>query len=514
MQSEQLSKEAKVELRFHSHYNPVREAERFVQTCIGSKKPGIVIVMGPGKNYIQAAIANMLPQTSIYSLQPSSIFSDTDGKDGSSWNPESPFSLRQFLRAALLNDRAAAGVAILEWEPVMAAFPETSARIRNELTRSLATSASDRATVSYWARKWLRNSLNFSLNIKTSSLLNFQESPILLAAAGPGLNDAIPAIKRNIGKASIWALASAVPALLFAGIKPELILATDPGFWNSVHLRHGLGMGIPYAIPPSVCAPWSSFPEATAIAPLDTGLLFENLVLAKTGALFTKALAFGTAAGTALSLALNTTTGPVILFGLDFASQGIISHAKPYAFDVLPMVHENRLSSMHSIRYGESIERYPEKNGDWRYSRAFSAYAQEISISEKDRSRVVRVTHSPIETSGLPGSGIAEMEELVLPHKKPLPIINMSIKMHTDRKACPGELLQSLSDMARLDIENSLEGKKCPAYDTTLVLKALCPGESARFLAKLARGEAEPEDARYTVEILEKNIASWKKDFN
>ncbi len=500
--------------RFHSRYNPAREAERFVQACIGSKRPGIVIVLGPGENYIHEAIKNILPQTSIYSVQPSSVFLTDGAGDGSVWTPDSPGTLRQFLRTALINERAAAGVAVLEWEPVMAAFPEESSRIRNELTRCLATSAADRATVSYWARKWLRNSLNFSLNIKTSALLGRQESAILLAAAGPGLTESIASIKKLKSRASTWALASAVPALRHAGIEPDLILATDPGFWNGVHLRYALDLDIPYAIPPSVCAPWSSFRPGTQIVPLNTGLLFEEMVLRKTGSHWTSAHAFGTAAGTALSLALGTTTGPVLLFGLDFAAEGIVSHAKPYAFDILPALRETRLASRHSVNYGEVIERYPERNGDWRFSRAFSAYAQEISIQEKDRPRVVRITRSPIETGGLPGQDISILDDLPLPGRKPLATIGTRKSVGAEAEGCPEQTLRDLLAMASHDIENSLSRKKCTSFDTTLALKALCPKESATLLAKLARGEAEPNDAQTTMEALERNVAAWIRDFS
>jgi len=113
----------------------------------------------------------------------------------------------------------------------------------------------------------------------------------------------------------------------------------------------------------------------------------------------------------------------------------------------------------------------------------------------------------------LPGKDLAVLDTMMLPAHKPLPTIHSRKTTGGDRKSWPREILRRLSETAAGDIENSLIEKKCPSYDTTLVLKAVCPKESSRLLARLARGEADSDDSRHAIESMQSSIASWIKDF-
>ena len=71
-----------------------------------------------------------------------------------------------------------------------------------------------------------------------------QKFPALVVASGPSLDDCIIQIKENQKGFIIIAVLSAVPSLLWNGVKPDFIFLTDGGVFNKLH-----GYNIPEDIP-------------------------------------------------------------------------------------------------------------------------------------------------------------------------------------------------------------------------------------------------------------------------
>jgi len=502
---------------FHSRYAPEREAERFVEASLHQKIPGTIIVLGPGDNYIAKVLIKRYPWAAIHSIHPDSDFDHEPGESHQQWWPECPTSLRTFLKRALFNEQAAAGVAVLEWEPVMSAYPALAGLIRNEVARALASAAADRATVTYWARSWLKNCLKFASRLETAAVYHASTRPLLLIAAGPSLNDHLDFIRSEHKQSTVWALASAVPALLKKEIIPDMVIATDPGYWSGVHLQATGEHKIPLFMPPSAYCGSRILESSTPIVPLDTGLLFETNILNTLGLSGTTALPFGTSAGTALSLALSLHTGPICLFGLDLAARRIKTHAEPYTFDTLYEVKANRQSPYHAQRFAESINLYPERSGIWRFSRAFSAYANELSVPITEQTRVFRVSDSPVETEGLPARSLSDTCHLLRLRSDHLPTREAAkLQLQTvsgNSHQAIDSFLAELHQKASAGLSRVLHTSLAFSFDEALILKALCGQQAAPALAMAARGNPEPKLFAETALQLDAAVDQWKKQW-
>jgi len=480
---------------FHSRYDPRKEAERHIDAVLAGKRPSIVFIIGGGLNYIGAVIADRFPKALRVSLQPCDDFEGSEVDDPPiRWQPSSQASLGEILWKAVSGNRLGGGVAILEWPPVVSRFPSEVENIRTTLRNVLDAASSDSATSGYWASRWLRNCIHFAMTATRSVTLVPGTGTVVIACAGPSLDDALPDLLRIRPDIALWSLASAIPALLHHGIVPDLALSTDPGYWNGAHLRSPFMHDIPLAIPPSSFVPRSII-EGSAILAIDTGLSFERLAISTAGLAAERASSSGSAAGTALSLALRLTSGQVVLAGYDLAARGIKDHATPYAFDVLDELSASRLRPAFAARSERIYNHYPAEELGWRRSRPFSTYAATIRPPETDSGRVSRLGSSPVETP-LPRGRLGDLD-----HRKGTPpacIRETSVRVANtaERAETIPAMLASLADSALDEALAALSSGEPLPYDATVFYKAVAPRESAALLAGAARGEATESDVR------------------
>jgi hypothetical protein len=474
---------------FHSRYDPVREAARHVDAVLAGKRPSVIFIIGGGLNYIGSVAAERFPKATRVSLQPSDIF---DGKELDSpslrWSPSSGSSLYATISMAVADNRLAGGVAIVEWPPVVARFEAGSERIRRVLRDVLETASADSATTGFWASRWLRNSVRFAIAVSGEAAVARGDGPIVVACAGPSLESSLPGIRRVRADIALWALASAVPALLKGGLRPDMTVSTDPGFWNGSHLRASRDAGIPIAMPPSAFASGETLSSSDVLS-LDTGLCFERIAIDAAGLSSERTSPAGSAAGSALALALRLTSGRVLLAGYDLAALGLQEHCRPYSFDVLDETSEARLSPALSARTARVLTGYPEPSGPWRRSRAFSAYAATIRASPEDEDRVFRSGTSPIET-GMRRGGI---DDIMGGSGEPpvcMPLAGRRRRTEADTRAAMRDALCALADRSLYaSLAAIKEGTPLP-YEATLFYKALAPKTAAPLIADAARGQS------------------------
>ena len=496
------------EVSYHSRYSPLKEAQRHVDALLSGKRPAIVFIIGGGINYISAVIAERFPNAVRVSLQPCDDFLghevDTPTRN---WHPSSILSLRETIRQALASNRIAGGVMIVEWPPVVNRFQELTEKIRIVLRDILEEASSNAATTGYWAARWLHNSMRFVTSASSTAGLTPGASLVVIACAGPSLASVIPEILDRRSSMALWALASAIPALQRFGLIPDLAIATDPGFWNGAHLRAAFFSKIPIAMPPSSYAPCDIM-RHSRIVTLDTGLSFEKAAIQAAGISSEGAIASGSVAGTALSLALRLTNGPIALAGYDLAAQGLMDHIQPYAFDILDEKAENRLQSTYSTRASRVFEGYPSKEGEWRRSRAFTAYAGTIQVHENDSPRVFRLGESSVETCirraqfvDIPsGSNIAP---------RCIPDSLQKCITRAERDEAVRTMLKNLAEAASEQALDAIKNLEPLPYDAALYYKALAPRESAALIAEAARGEAKVDDIAMARIAARKAAASW-----
>lgn len=476
---------------FHSRYAPMREAERFVEAKLEGRTPSLVFVLGGGLNYIGDAIEKRLPGAYIALIQPCNDFDGRVlGTRHAYWSPGSDRALGAAISDAFHEGRGAGGVAVIEWEPVLSRFPQEAAEIRGQLAAALEREAGDAATRSFWARRWLRNSLAFARSVRATAALAPGTADLVLACAGPGLASALPAIAAARDGIALWCLASAHQCLQAHGLEPDCVIATDPGHWNSLHLRAATRSRAILALPPSARVPASLLSGASAIAPFSTGMSFESGCMDAVGMGYGYASASGSAAGTALSLAAGATSGTIWLCGFDLAALGLREHASAYAFDALDEAGADRLDGALSRRYDRVLERYPARLGGWRLSRAFSSYADSTLVPAGAAGRCFRLSASPVETA-IPrpetgrdaiGSGAGTA--------KPGFVAGPACLPTEDRRPLLAEFLGSLASLAETEIDAALESRRPIDPERCLSLWALAGKSAAPLVAQAARGRA------------------------
>ncbi len=346
-------------VRLHSTYDPTREAERFVRAAINGKHFSTILLLGAGLGHIIRAVTECCPHAKLivvfYSQE---IFSWCREKPSFCWLPGRPQSILSFLREQV-HELDLEGLKILEWTPSSRAFPELSKAANQTVGQLIKELRGSLVTTIAFGKRWIRNSfLNF-LSLDSILRVNSERSdlPILIAASGPSLEkiaDHISAFRRRL---YLWALPSAVLFLLENGLKPDLVVITDPGFYAMYHLHPARSLGLQLAMPLSAApGAWRISGKAYLIS---QDIFFENALLAGTGLSVPTIPSKGTVAATALALALKMTGKKVIFAGLDFCYDDIKPYVRPNAFEPLLLKGENRFNPFNDQMFTRALDFAP-----------------------------------------------------------------------------------------------------------------------------------------------------------
>ncbi|MDC7239480.1 MAG: DUF115 domain-containing protein [Spirochaetales bacterium] len=116
-------------------------------------------------------------------------------------------------------------------------FDEAEGVVRDYLARKEINSH----TLNRFSRLWVSNicrNLSLSADFPGVSSLagRFEGIPALLLAAGPTLTAILPRLKELREKMLLVCVDTALKACLRAGIEPDVLVLTDPQYWNSRHL--------------------------------------------------------------------------------------------------------------------------------------------------------------------------------------------------------------------------------------------------------------------------------------
>ncbi|MDR1352396.1 MAG: DUF115 domain-containing protein [Treponema sp.] len=351
----------------HSPRDPVREGARAAEAL--PEGDGPIAALGFGLGYAVIAAAERFPQRPVIIVERrvSILHAALGTRD-----------LRQFLssrRAAFILGNAGdsepamgAALRLFEGKPeilrnraLMALDEEWFGKAEKQLKFHISKDDVNRNTLKKFGKRWVRN---LAANMETirdipgvellASCLP-PEMPVLLAAAGPSLDEIAPLLPRLAERAVVVAVDTALSLLLRAGTPPDFVLAVDPQFWNARHLDRAPSPASCFiaesAVYPSVMR--HSFARAflcSSLFPL--GKFIENRVDPK-GALGTG----GSVATTAWDFARILGTESLWLAGLDLSFPSLKTHFKGALFEERALALSGRLfpaetRSFHALRDG------------------------------------------------------------------------------------------------------------------------------------------------------------------
>jgi hypothetical protein len=484
----------------HSRYEPEREAFRFAESEIATAKPSHVVLLGPCLDYLSAAVRILLPRARIISVQYSAFFADQSvGRADSAWYPGSKTPLESFLDLALDED-AISGVSVLEWEPASRAFPGQALSARSAVKASLDRLVSSTATVKSSGRRWIANACAAFLLVERVWEPVSSSIPILVAAAGPSLRQSLLELSSIKGRFVTIAVSSALAACRCAGIEPDIVVATDAGYWSRLHLYPLAAKPLPLASP-LTALPSSAIYRSSGLVLLDQGSFAESELLPD----LCPAMAIpphGTVSGTAIQLAARLTEGSIIVAGLDLASFGELDHARPHGFDAVLGAAVSRLSTFESLTWARSVETTPLPllERPWRSSRSLSAYASALALDMKPlEERIYRLCPSPIPLPGFADTCPSDLESFAkVGESDPcaLRLREIPLPSRGDRKAHLGLRLASWRELAAT-ASKDLETGKLPSnplvaeflrsieiVDYAAARRAILSGEDPRSAAR------------------------------
>lgn len=241
-----LQKDEK-KIYFHSKYNPLREAETIVQSYDNIKNNSGVIFYGTGLGYHIEIILSKYSNISYYIYEPNiEVF----------YNFLSSVNLAKFRSARLMGistslkslgreigkfiDLYKEKLIIVELPSHRQIFPQENIEFNKRLAEIIKGKRRTMATEYSFQKRWITNSMeNFKTVLSTPNIIlnkkgRFTNIPVILAAAGPSLNDDIENIRyiKENKLAYIISVGSAINTLLYHNIYPDAVTSYEPKVGN------------------------------------------------------------------------------------------------------------------------------------------------------------------------------------------------------------------------------------------------------------------------------------------
>jgi hypothetical protein len=338
----------------HSRYNPRGEAERYIESLSFNEKNRFFILIEPGLCYMIAPLKRKFPGARIIVVHAEApggaVLVETPDME---WYPDTGISVQEFLEKAI-PDTEAAEIHILEWRPALAVYGKAYLALVEESAEFIKRADANARTTKAFGRNWFRN---FFINLNVIKKVVSPEPlsiPLLVAGAGPSLEDSFPLIRDNRDRLFILAVSSSTAALDAMGIRPDMAISTDGGHWAKFHLYGSFRTRTTYPLAAAMTAALCSQCESTAILPISDGSLWQTLILRELAIPFVVQPQRGTVSAAALDLAFALTKGDIYITGFDLENRDIRSHARPYSFDRFMEEKADRVNSFYSQSYRRS----------------------------------------------------------------------------------------------------------------------------------------------------------------
>jgi len=272
-----------------------------------------------------------------------SIKSDENHANTVSLYSIEPQEIQAFLEKELTEIDASL-IYIIEWRPSMNYYREAYVKLLSIVVEFIKRINAEKRTTLYFGRRWIRNFFKNLILINKTILYKKTKIPVIITGSGPGLETALPVIRNIQNNCLILASSSSVMALLHAGIKPDIVIATDGGCWALQHIypfyrntSNGCGHMVNRpaifavnlnAVLPSQCAD-------TPFLILNDGSFWQNIILHELNLPSIIISQKGTVTASAVELALTLSDENIFLAGTDLSVKDIRTHVKPYGFDYI-----------------------------------------------------------------------------------------------------------------------------------------------------------------------------------
>lgn len=335
----------------HSKYDPLKEAQRFVEKKY--EAASLQILIGYGNGYIYEELKNKIKKDEKIIVIDSFI---SPNIADSSLNEFTHQAIQDFLNQHIKVTDSINLLISINYEKIIEDSPELQLfvkslndRIRsNQITENTIT-----YFISQWNENYLKNLKHAYNDHSIQELFSEKDIPVVVASGGPSLTKQLDLVKRYRDSIILIASGTTINSLLSEGIKPDLVVSVDGGEVNYQHFKDLKVTDFPLIYSPTVhYGIRENFKHAYyCFLTMEEQLIphYEKYANDSVATL----IGGSSVANVAYNLALFLTNGPVALIGQDLAYTDGFTHAKGNLNRVKKKNSENLLREGY---YGDLVE--------------------------------------------------------------------------------------------------------------------------------------------------------------
>jgi hypothetical protein len=231
----------------HSSRDPLREGRRLAESAGGEGAEGPIIVLGFGLGYAAEAAAETGRPVIVVERHAAVLKKALEARDLSGLFTRGAFSLALggASDGVLVPLRYAGNAepAVIRNRALTQADEQWYAEVERYIRLWKDKEAVNQATLRRFGGRWVRNLARNMSAIRDyggigplAGVLRGAGVPVLLIAAGPSLDAALPALPDLAKRCAVVAVDTALRRVLETGVDPDFAVALDPQYWNYRHL--------------------------------------------------------------------------------------------------------------------------------------------------------------------------------------------------------------------------------------------------------------------------------------
>jgi len=336
-----VDKKTDKEIKLHSSYDPIKEAERSI-TAFEKGKSSIIIVSGIALGYHLESLKKKYPEIKIIALEKDkevlnicrTLYPHYLDKIETAFSADDLGPIFENLNLADFK-----GISHYTHKPSYQLNPEFYENIISNIKLSISSRISDLLTRFEFEEKWIENIFKNLKHLKNSSNVSelfgkFKGYPGIIVSTGPSLKYNIDELNKIKDKAVIVAVDTSLKVLDKHNIKPHFVLTLDAQKYSLKHFT-GVKTGETILIADIVSCPsiLNTYSGKKIIS--TTSKYYQNSSgdivrettpmidwIEKKGSSFGDIQSGGSVATSAFDLLLNMGCDPIILAGQDLAYSG------------------------------------------------------------------------------------------------------------------------------------------------------------------------------------------------
>jgi hypothetical protein len=392
----------------------------------------------------------------------------------------------------------ASRAAVSEPKAASEADREWLSRSRAAAGRWIAKSRINERTLARFGRLWVRNlAANLEASASSCGVARleglFAGLPALVLAAGPSLDDVLPALGELSRRALVVCVDTALRSVLRAGLEPDFVVVADPQYWN---WRHVAGLASSSSFLVSEATSWPATFRMPRRGTFLGGSLFPlgqriERLAGRSGRLG----AGGSVATCAWDLARLAGCAPIWMAGLDLGFPGGGTHAKASLFEQRALASGRRLSPAETAQAAalvgaEGFVACSAEGGSLRTDRRMELYAWWFESRLSRPGAPPTLSLSP-KGLAIPGMRLGRVEELLSGPQVRDRIDSLLDRAEAARPTAEAResLLKGLEEL-RDELGEVLSAAEDAASSARAGREALARGENvSSFLARLDRAD-------------------------